>query len=54
MDNNQTTELFARTLRRTETYMTIEGPYKANSEVPILAAIATILCVVSVFIWGWL
>ena len=52
MDNNQTTELFARTLRRTETYMTIEGPYKANSEVPIVAAIATILCVVAVFIWS--
>jgi hypothetical protein len=54
MDNNQTTELFARTLRRTETYMTIEGPYRNDSGVPILYAIATILCVVSVFIWGWL
>ena len=54
MDNNQTTELFARTLRRTEPYMTIEGPYRHDSGVPILAAIATILCVVAVFIWGWL
>jgi hypothetical protein len=54
MDNNQTTELFARTLRRTEPYMTIEGPYKADDGAPILAAIATILCVVAVFIWGWL
>jgi hypothetical protein len=54
MDNNQTTELFARTLKRTETYMTIEGPYKADEGAPILAAIAVILCVVSVFIWEWL
>jgi len=54
MDNNQTTELFARTQRRTETYMTIEGPYKANSEETVMAAIATILCVVDVFVWGWL
>ena len=54
MDNNQTKELFSRTLKRTETYMTIEGPYRADEGVPILAAIATILCVVSVFIWGWL
>ena len=54
MDNNQTTELFARTLKRTETYMTIEGPYRQDKGAPILAAIAVILCVVSVFIWGWL
>ena len=54
MDNNQTTELFARTLKRTETYMTIEGPYRQDGGAPILAAIAVILCVVSVFIWGWL
>jgi hypothetical protein len=54
MDNNQTTELFARTLRRTEPYMTIEGPYRAESDVPVIAAIATILCVVAVFVWGWL
>jgi len=54
MDNNQTTELFSRTLKRTETYMTIEGPYRNDSGVPILYAIATILCVVSVFVWGWL
>ena len=54
MDNNQTTELFARTLKRTETYMTIEGPYRQDEGAPILATIAVILCVVSVFIWGWL
>jgi len=54
MDNNQTTELFSRTLRRTEPYMTIEGPYRAESDVPVIAAIATILCVVAVFVWGWL
>ena len=54
MDNNQTTELFSRTLRRTEPYMTIEGPYRNDSDVPMLYAIATFLCVVSVFIWGWL
>ena len=54
MDNNQTTELFSRTLRRTEPYMTIEGPYRSGEGVPILAAIATILCVVAVFVWGWL
>jgi hypothetical protein len=54
MDNNQTTELFARTLRRQEPYMTIEGPYRADEGAPLLAAIATILCLVSVFVWGWL
>ena len=54
MDNNQTTELFARTLRRPEPYMTIEGPYRADEGAPMLAAIATILCLVSVFVWGWL
>lgn len=54
MNNNQTTELFSRTLKRTETYMTIEGPYRNNEGAPILAGIATVLCVVAVFIWGWL
>ena len=51
---NHTTRVFPRVSRQAEHYLTIEGPHKADSGAPILAAIATILCVVAVFIWGWL
>jgi hypothetical protein len=51
---NHTTRVFPRVSKQPELYLTIDGPHKADSGAPILAAIATILCVVAVFIWGWL
>ena len=51
---NHTTKMFPRRSKQPETYLTLQGPYRQESGVPILAAIATIICVVAVFIWGWL
>jgi hypothetical protein len=51
---NQTTKMFPRRSKQPETYLTLQGPYRQESGVPILAAIATVLCVVAVFVWRML
>ena len=54
LDNNHTTEIYARTLRRTETYLTVEGPYKGHSDFSVLLALIAVIGMVAVAIWGWL
>lgn len=54
LDNNQTTEIYSRTLRRTDSYLTVEGPYRAESDFPTLAGIAVVICLTAVGLWSWL
>lgn len=54
LDNNHTTEIYARTLRRTETYLTVEGPYKGHNDFSVLLALIAVIGVVSVIVWGWM
>lgn len=54
LDNNHTTEIYARTLRRTETYLTVEGPYKGHNDFSVLLALIAVIGMVAVAIWGYL
>ena len=54
LDNNQTTEIFSRTLRVTEPYLTVEGPYKGHSDFSVLLALIAVIGVVAVIVWGWM
>lgn len=51
LDNNDTTEIYARTLRRNETYLTVEGPYRTHSDFAVLIALIVVISVVSVVLW---
>jgi len=55
LDNNHTTEIYARTLRRTETYLTVEGPYKGgHGDFSVLIGLIAVVGMVAVAIWGYL
>jgi hypothetical protein len=54
LDNNQTTEIFSRTLKRTETYLTVEGPYRGQSDLSVLLALIAVIGMVAVIVWGWM
>jgi hypothetical protein len=54
LDNNHTTEIYSRTLRTTEPYLTVEGPYRGKNGAPTLAAIAVVICLLAVSVWGYL
>jgi hypothetical protein len=54
LDNNHTTEIFSRTLRRTENYLTIEGAYKKPHDFSVLLALIVVIGMVSVVIWRWM
>ena len=54
LDNNQTTEIFSRTLRVTEPYLTVEGPYKSHNDFSVLLALIAVIGVVAVIVWGWM
>lgn len=54
LDNNHTTEIYSRTLRTTEPYLTVEGPYKGHSDFSVLVALIVVIGMVAVFIWGYL
>ena len=54
LDNNQTTEIFSRTLRTTEPYLTVEGPYRGESDFSVLLALIAVIGMVAVAIWRYL
>ena len=54
MLDNHTTEIFSRTLRRTENYLTIEGAYKKPHDFSVLLALIVVIGMVSVAIWRYL
>ena len=54
LDNNHTTEIYARTLRRTETYLTVEGPYRGHSDFSVLVGMVAVIGMFAVIVWGYL
>jgi hypothetical protein len=54
LDNNQTTEIYSRTLRRTDAYLTVEGPYKGNNDFSVLAGLIAVIGMVAVIVWRWI
>jgi len=54
LDNNHTTEIYSRTLRTTEPYLTVEGPYRGESDFSVLLALIAVIGMVAVAIWRYL
>jgi len=51
LDINQSTQSYVRTPSETERYLTLEGPYRHQSDFTILFGIIVVVSLISVVVW---